>query len=249
MNVRVKRVIQSGVWCAGLLGIMSAPVLAGNSVKTKAAATSKPELTQEDVRTQLNGSYWELTVIPVSAGADKSKTQKDALNFDKTKVTSEFLTKAGYPGSNYSVVIGSDGIAVWETMQTKEGEGVAFWRGELSGETMQGMLSKQPLQGSAEDYAFTAKRTLQAAAQSAAPQPPTSVQPEPSPQTPSVSEQTTPGEPATSSAVEQAPVQPSPAVQPAPATTSPSQQSAQPQSSTETEDSKTKKSRKDWFGR
>ena len=65
------------------------------------------------------------------------------------------MEKSGYPASNYSLTLGGDGRAVWETMQTKEGEGVAFWRGEVEGATMRGVLSKHPTEGPAEDYSVS----------------------------------------------------------------------------------------------
>ncbi len=118
------------------------------------AAETKPLSPEDQVRAQLNGTTWSVQLIP-SSGAKATKPQKDMITFTKRQVTSEFLTKAGYPNSNYSLTLGGDGRAVWETMQTKEGEGVAFWRGEVEGAAMRGVLSKHPLKGEPEDYSIS----------------------------------------------------------------------------------------------
>ena len=73
----------------------------------------------------------------------------------KKQIKSSFMEKSGYPASNYSLTLGGDGRAVWETMQTKEGEGVVFWRGEVDGATMRGVLSKHPTEGPSEDYSVS----------------------------------------------------------------------------------------------
>jgi hypothetical protein len=111
---------------------------------------------RDEIRARLDGTSWTLVLKPMEEG---QKTQKDTLTFQGREVTSQRLTKAGYNSSNYSVNIGGDGVAVWETMQTKEGEGVAFWRGELQGETMQGVLSQQPTEGPVQAFSFTATQT------------------------------------------------------------------------------------------
>jgi len=111
---------------------------------------------EDDVRAQLEGTQWLLDLTALSA-TGKAKPQKDTVNFESQKVSSERLLKAGYPQSNYTLTIGGDGIPVWETMQTKEGEGVVFWRGELHGSIMRGVLSKHPVEGAAEDFSFVGR--------------------------------------------------------------------------------------------
>ena len=122
------------------------------------AAEVKPLSPEDQVRAQLDGTTWSVQLMP-SSGAKAAKPQKDTITFTKRQVSSEFLTKAGYPNSNYSLTLGDDGRAVWETMQTKEGEGVAFWRGEVDGATMRGVLSKHPLEGEPEDYSISGQST------------------------------------------------------------------------------------------
>ena len=121
---------------------------------TPESPAAKPKAPEEAVRAQLDGTRWMLELTPLS-GAEKVKAQKDTVTFDAKQVSSERLSKTGYPPSNYTLTIGDDGVPVWETMQTKEGEGVAFWRGEFHGTTMRGVLSKHPVKGVAEDFSFT----------------------------------------------------------------------------------------------
>lgn len=123
---------------------------------TSAAAPEQLPSREDEVRAKMEGTSWALEVSPLS-GAGKIKEQKDTVSFTARQVTSEKLSKAGYPSSNYSVTIGDDGVVVWETMQTKDGAGVAFWRGEFHDATMRGVLSKHPLEGAAEDFSFVGR--------------------------------------------------------------------------------------------
>ena len=134
----------------------AAPMAAKTPAAAPAAAPAKPKSPEEEVRAQLNGTKWLIDLTPISTEG-KVKPAKDAVKFDLTKIGSEYLVKQGYPQSNYTLTIGEDGTAVWETMQTKEGEGVAFWRGEFHGELMRGVLSKHPLKGDPEDFSFSGR--------------------------------------------------------------------------------------------
>lgn len=136
----------------------------------EAAPSSAPAVTKspqeelrEQVRRRLDGTAWTMELRPEGGG----KSVKDTLTFAGRTVASDLLAKAGYNASNYSVHVQEDGVGVWETMQSKEGGDRAFWRGELSGETMSGVLSKQPGKGEAVTYYFTASAAKAAAAQAA----------------------------------------------------------------------------------
>lgn len=116
--------------------------------------SAKPAMPEDDVRAQLEGTRWAVNLMPLG-GADKAKPRQDAVLFTGKTVSSESLTKAGYPGSNYSLTIEDGGMATWETMQTKEGEGVVFWKGEVNGSKLQGVLSKHPANAAPEDFSFS----------------------------------------------------------------------------------------------
>ena len=104
----------------------------------------------------LNGTIWEIELTPMS-GEPGKRSIKETLRFDQGTVTAEHLASEGYPASNFTLTIGHDEIPIWETMQTIEGKGVVFWRGELHGQTLSGVLSKHPVEGATEDYAFVGR--------------------------------------------------------------------------------------------
>ena len=118
-------------------------------------APPKAKTPEGEIRAQLAGTSWDVELTMIAG--EKTKKQKDTLTFDDRQIKSDRLTKAGYPATNYTLTIGDDGVPVWETMQTKEGEGVAFWRGELHGTVMRGVLSKHPTEGAPEDASFTGR--------------------------------------------------------------------------------------------
>ncbi len=134
----------------------AAPIAAQEPAAAPAAASAKPKTPEETVRAELSGTKWLIELTPISGGG-KVKPAKDSVTFDATKIGSEHMVKQGYSESNYTLTIGEDGTAVWETMQTKESEGVAFWRGEFHGDVMRGVLSKHPLKGDPEDFSFSGR--------------------------------------------------------------------------------------------
>ena len=129
------------------------------AVPAPVATVSPQEKLREQVRAKLNGTNWTLELKPETGG----KTVQDTVTFEGRTVKSSWLTKSGYNVSNYSLQVSEDGSAVWETMQSKEGEGLAFWRGELAGEKMSGVLSKQPKEGTPMSYNFSATKVASAA--------------------------------------------------------------------------------------
>ena len=120
------------------------------------AATDKNKIKVAEAAAQLNGTAWVIDLAPMS-GEKPKRPLKDTLRFEQGKLTSEKLAADGYPSSNYTLTMGDDGIPVLETMQTNETKGVVFWRGEVSGDTLRGILSKHPLEGNSEDYSFAGR--------------------------------------------------------------------------------------------
>ena len=121
-------------------------------------AKSPQEKRQEEMLAALNGSSWELELRPFEAGEKKPKILKDTVTFKGATVTSERLGKLGYGSSNFSLNVKEDGTATWETMQSKAGEGTAFWRGEVDKDKMRGVLSQQPTGAAAENFTFVGTR-------------------------------------------------------------------------------------------
>jgi hypothetical protein len=106
-------------------------------------------------RKTLTKSAWQLTLTPLS-GTKAGSLKEDTVVFKDNKIFSTALQKWAYPPSNYTISVNNSGVGVWETMQTSETHGVAFWRGELRGEAMRGILSLNPKEGEALNYSFNA---------------------------------------------------------------------------------------------
>jgi hypothetical protein len=130
------------------------------------AATAKADAAllrreaETKARARLNAKEWVIQLK--SSGGKKTKVETDTLTFSDGKITSKNLSDKGYPTSNYSLTLGNDSMIIWETMQTAESQDVAFWRGELQGEVMTGVLSLHPTKGEVEDFYFTTQVTEQA---------------------------------------------------------------------------------------
>ena len=107
----------------------------------------------EERKSELNGSEWKVTL---SSSDPKAKSEEDVLTFQNGQVKSKNFAARGFSATNYTVSIpeGSD-MAVWETMQTSEKEGVVFIRGEWKGDQMRGVISQQLQGGTTRDYNFT----------------------------------------------------------------------------------------------
>jgi hypothetical protein len=121
----------------------------------KAGLTEKEKRSRliEKKRAELDNTKWRISVTSLSekkGGEPKS----DTLRFINRKVASEIFEPKGYPASNYTMRIEPDGTVIWETMQTKEGGGVVFWRAECRGDAMKGIISKHPKEGGHEDFSF-----------------------------------------------------------------------------------------------
>ena len=126
---------------------------------------SAEEKKRDEARAKLDGTSWTSQLRSDKTG----KTYQVTLTFQGRTVRSAWLSKAGYGSSNYSPRVEEDGLVVWETMQSKEGEGLAFWRGEVQGTKMSGVLNKQPTKGEPESFTFTAVPSGQPSTPMAAP--------------------------------------------------------------------------------
>lgn len=136
-----------------LLGLMVATAAAWAE---ETASATIPPATVATVAQGLEGTWWSITLSPLNADQDEPKT--DTVTFQNRQLSSAWLGAAGYPAASYTARETSEGVIAWETMQVKEGDGVAFWRGEVTGASMRGALSWHPLRGPTEDYALAGER-------------------------------------------------------------------------------------------
>ncbi|MCM8787930.1 MAG: hypothetical protein NC935_07780 [Candidatus Omnitrophica bacterium] len=119
-----------------------------------------PTLTQaqvaaltEEAKSKLSLNRWLIDLIP--QGVAKAKPISDVLTFTDKTVVSEFLSKKGFFGSNYSLRIEPEGVAVFETVQRDVEDNLAAWRGELRGNNLFGTVTiRDNKTGKVELYSF-----------------------------------------------------------------------------------------------
>ena len=123
---------------------------------------------------ELNNTEWTIELKSMAGG--KAKAEKDTLHFADGKVSSANMGKAGYGASNFTTRLLEDGALAWETMQSSEKDGIAFWRGDIGADgVMRGVLSKRDLKDNAKDFSFVSTGSKQAAPPAPAPAAPAPV--------------------------------------------------------------------------
>ncbi len=105
----------------------------------------------EEKKKDLNGTSWPIDIK--SSSGKGALSGSDQLVFQDGKFTSKKMSKKGYPSTNYTITPSENGPSVWETMQTSAGDGVSFWRGEWTKDSMTGVINRQ-VKDSTEDYYF-----------------------------------------------------------------------------------------------
>jgi hypothetical protein len=183
----MQRIIMNGVLVAGigsllLGGIASAEEQAATSAAPAAeapaaspsvgsrhpVALSREVIDREEAivkwRERLGGSRWDLTLRSGGERPGQAMTEeRDVLTFDRRKVGSDILGKAGHEPAEYSLYGPSEKIVSWEAMERKDEKGAQetlVWRGEINGETMQGTLMKRIAKGAKEtvqNFSFTGR--------------------------------------------------------------------------------------------
>lgn len=156
------------VW-AGLANAAETPKKLTKEEARKIAAEERKAKEEAETKTQARAKKKELEAknkemlaqhewaVYTALSGKKGKLEEDTLTFaPEGKVVSKRFSAKGYNQSNYTLTIEDNGNIIWETMQTNEGVGVLFWRGELlPNGIMQGIMSLQPQKGANEDYIFT----------------------------------------------------------------------------------------------
>ena len=129
----------------------------GYAESQKKAAPKAAEISADQMaemlakkKAELNGTEWNIKLTPMGGG--HGKAENDALSFANDKIASKNLEQRGYGPTNFTVRLQDDGTFTWETMQTSEKEGVAFWRGDIKDGVMRGVLSKRDKKNNTSDF-------------------------------------------------------------------------------------------------
>jgi hypothetical protein len=107
---------------------------------------------EEKARVTLGAKEWNIEAKSTDS-ASKSKPWSDVLNLSDGKLVSKYLAEKGFVSSNITVTV-DGGVIVWETMQRSDKAEIAFWRGELVGSSMSGVVSLKPEKGETEEFSF-----------------------------------------------------------------------------------------------
>jgi hypothetical protein len=144
----MKRIIFFGALASILvltvLFISGTCVAQDNSVARKAA--------EAKATVALGAKEWNVDFRSTDP-ASKVKPWSDTLILADGKLNSKYLAEKGYPVSNIKVTV-EDGLIIWETMQGTQKGDIAFWRGELRGDSMSGLLSLKPPVGETNEFYF-----------------------------------------------------------------------------------------------
>jgi len=107
----------------------------------------------ENKRKELNDTEWQIEMSLLGSTGGK---QSDIITFSNNRIASANLLRQGFSATNYTLTVEEAGEVIWETMQTSEKLGVAFWRGEIDAnfDKMRGVFSHRIDDETTQDYAF-----------------------------------------------------------------------------------------------
>lgn len=115
------------------------------------AAAAKRQL-EEKKRKEIANTEWQIELTPLTG---KGKKEAETVIFKDNQVGFSAYGKKGFSPTNFTLSVQEDGLVVWETMQTSEKAGIAFWRGEMpDAQTMRGIFSYHPDDKTTLDYSF-----------------------------------------------------------------------------------------------
>ena len=140
------------------VSVVATLTMAGLTYAAEETIVTKSVVAAQDLlaakKADLNNTDW--TIELKAMGAGKGKGENDTLHFTDGKISSANLTKAGYNTTNFTLRMLEDNETLtWETMQTSEKDGVAFWRGDIGPDgVMRGVLSKRDLKNNTKDFNF-----------------------------------------------------------------------------------------------
>ncbi|MDD5477087.1 MAG: hypothetical protein PHG87_02605 [Candidatus Omnitrophica bacterium] len=150
----MKRIVIS-MMILSLLVMANETLCAAQKKPASPPALSPAVRKEAEVKAKTTLAAKEWTVYLTAMGQKKAGQETDVLNFAEGKLSSKNLSSKGYPTSNCTITVQPNGTIIWETMQTTEKGEMAFWRGELEGGAMRGVLSLQSPKGQARGFSFT----------------------------------------------------------------------------------------------
>ncbi|MBI3011944.1 MAG: transposase [Candidatus Omnitrophica bacterium] len=110
-----------------------------------------------DELASLEGTEWGIQLAPFipTNGKGAEAIRQGQLAFTRTRLSST----TGFNGqeglsSPYKVMSKANGNLVWETIQTTPQGEMITWQGELRGTTMQGVVTRQPIGKTPEQFTF-----------------------------------------------------------------------------------------------
>ena len=137
-----------------------------------AADAATPPVDEREVVRRLSGTRWVLELQPMF-GQQRDRKLADTLSFNGSEMTSEMFAAGGFASSTITITVGEDGVPVWEATQLNPSQGIALWHGELHEHTINGTVSKCPLQGATEDFLFVGQEAAEPPEPAASPEPST----------------------------------------------------------------------------
>ncbi|MBU1083965.1 MAG: hypothetical protein KKG84_02615 [Candidatus Omnitrophica bacterium] len=111
-------------------------------------------ITAKEAKEMIDNTVWKVELKEMSTEKNREE-MKDILRFSEGKIASDKMVSEGFAATNFTVRIKGKDRVIWETMQTSEKNGIAFWRGELrEGQPMRGVLSWHIKENKVKDYSF-----------------------------------------------------------------------------------------------
>lgn len=137
------------------LAVLAAFIFSGAVMPVTSIAQEEKKLTAKEAKDMINNSTWKIELKEMSTGKNREEIS-DTLKFTDNRIVSDKMESEGFSPTNFTVRIKGEDRVIWETMQTSEKKGIAFWRGELrEGQPMRGVLSWHIKENKVVDYSFS----------------------------------------------------------------------------------------------
>ena len=116
-----------------------------------ALGSRTPTLASLETPERLDGTSWQVQLKPTIG--TEVVASADHLEFSGERMVSETLREAGFLPGLFRATPSARGLA-WETVQIGPGGEIVSWRGESSGRTVHGTVTRQRPGGSIETFRF-----------------------------------------------------------------------------------------------